>query len=147
MKANLSCRSCSRSRLCLLTKHSGHTGCLQAHQIWKLIDDDVSAGLYLVNPFNASPLPVSPVDVISQQGESKYMWKFILQEGSPHCSINIYDLWDTGDNKKGKIISSAVAPIQMAELAARDSSALCNSQHPSGNGRFLWLCQETEVLG
>lgn len=71
-------------------------GRLQPHQVWQLVDDDFSHSCSFVNPLNASSLPVSPVDVIPQESETKDMRQLVLQQSLSARPIHTDHLRHTG---------------------------------------------------
>ena len=54
-----------------------NTDCLQAHDIWKLIGNSLSTASILsadpADTVNASPLPVSPIQMVTEKTQTKGM--------------------------------------------------------------------------
>lgn len=75
-----------------LTKHPSDFGGFEAHEVWQLLDDDLTCDLGGVNALDAPPLPVAPVDVITQQREAEYMGQFIIQQSHSVRPVHVYHL-------------------------------------------------------
>ena len=65
---------------------------LQAHEVRELIYDDLPLCTSFVYSFDAPPLPVSPVDIVPQQGKPKYVGDFVFHEHSSPSPIGIHNL-------------------------------------------------------
>lgn len=70
-----------------------HICSFQAHQIRKLIYDDLSLCCALIHTLNAASLPVCPVNVVPQQCESENVRQLVLHQNFSPSSISIHDLW------------------------------------------------------
>lgn len=69
-------------------------GGLQAHEVRQLIYDDFPLRTSLVDSLDATPLPVSPVNIVPQQSKPKYVRDLVFYQHSSPSAISIHNLQD-----------------------------------------------------
>lgn len=79
-----------------LTNDFVNTCGLQSHEVRQLVYDDLPLCTPFVYSLDAPPLPVSPVNIVTQQGEPKYVRDLVFHQHSPPSAIGIHHLqvWD-----------------------------------------------------
>ena len=79
----------SSERGCSLTKGFSDFGGLEAHEVGQLVDDDLPLSGVLVDPLDAPPLPVRPVDEVAEQREAEDVRQLVLQQSHPPRAIDV----------------------------------------------------------
>ena len=82
----------SSERGCSLTKGFSDFGGLEAHEVGQLVDDDLPLSGVLVDPLDAPPLPVRPVDEVAEQREAEDVRQLVLHQDPPRAAVHIHHL-------------------------------------------------------
>lgn len=70
---------------------------LDSHEVRQLVDDHLALQAVFVHALDAAPLPVRPVDVVSQQREAKDVRQVIVHQHPPARSVHLHHLQNPSD--------------------------------------------------